>query len=249
MAFLLQNRIALITGGSKKLGSAIAWNLAKNGARVIINYRHSEKEAKQLVSCLIDNGFQASSVYADITKPKEIKSMIEKIGVDFGSIDILINNVGPWTEYGLNELDPDQYDEIMDANVKGSLYCSQFTFPFMKLKRWGRIINISATSCFYRNHSVYGLAKNAINVLTQSLAIEFAPYVTVNAIAPGLIEDPSLLESETQKVRDVTPLQRLPTFEEISHLILLMCGPEFDLVTGQVIAVDGGAHLQKSPWI
>lgn len=116
----------------------------------------------------------------------------------------------------------------------------------MKGKGWGRIINISAGSAFMRDHTVYGLAKNALNTLTEALALELAPEVTVNAIAPGMIDDPDVDEKMREASRKTTPTHRLVTYEEIARMVALLCSPDFANITGQVIHMDGGQSIPRA---
>jgi NAD(P)-dependent dehydrogenase (short-subunit alcohol dehydrogenase family) len=115
----------------------------------------------------------------------------------------------------------------------------------MKAQGWGRVVSISAGSAFVRNHSVYGLAKSALLALTGSLALEFAPQVTVNAVAPGLIDDPEVPAWLKEAVEKDTPLHRLVTYQEVADMVCLLCTPEFDTVTGQVILMDGGQTIPR----
>ena len=133
----------------------------------------------------------------------------------------------------------------MNTNLKAAYYASQLAFRFMKTQGWGRVVSISAGSAFVRNHSVYGLAKNALLVLTEALALDFAPHVTVNAVAPGLIDDPSVPEGTKDAAKQDTPLRRLVTYPQVADMVCLLCSPAFDTVTGQVIVMDGGQTIPR----
>ncbi len=133
----------------------------------------------------------------------------------------------------------------MDTNLKAAYYASQLAFQSMQVRGWGRVVSVSAGSAFVRNHSVYGLAKSALLTLTESLALEFAPQVTVNAVAPGLIDDPDVPVEIREIARRDTPLHRLVTYQEVADMVCLLCSPAFDAVTGQVILMDGGQTIPR----
>jgi 3-oxoacyl-[acyl-carrier protein] reductase len=241
----LDQRVALVTGASRKLGATIATALVRQGARVVVNYHSSAAEADVLIQALRSEGSDAVAIQADISDANSIARMIGKTLDMFGRLDILVNNVGPYTDIPLASLPLDEWDWIMNTNLKAAYYASQLAFQSMKIQGWGRIVSISATSAFVRNHSVYGLAKNAILTLTESLALEFAPRITVNAVAPGLIDDPTVPTEIKEKVLKDTPLHQLVTYQQVAEMVCLLCSPAFDTVTGQVIIMDGGQVIPR----
>jgi NAD(P)-dependent dehydrogenase (short-subunit alcohol dehydrogenase family) len=236
----LTGRTALITGSALRLGDRIAQHLSANGAS---NYYRSHEAALLLVDRLRCEGRQAIAVQADITKEDPISYMTQEVFAIFGSIDILVHNAGPYTETPLMALPVDVWDTIVDTNLKGAFLTAKAVHVGMRERGWGRIINISAGSAFVRNHTVYGLAKTALNTLTETLALELAPEVTVNAIAPGMIDDPDVDAKAREEARITTPTLRLVTYEEIARMVSLVCSPDFVNITGQVICMDGGKSL------
>lgn len=241
----LDQRVALVTGASRKLGATIATELVRQGARVVVNYHSSATEANALTQALRGEGGEAVAIQGDVSDANSIAGLIDKTLDTFGTLDILVNNVGPYTDIPLATLPLDEWDWIMNTNLRAAYYASQLAFQSMKTQGWGRILSISATSAFVRNHSVYGLAKNAVLTLTESLALDFAPQVTVNAVAPGLIDDPTVPTKIKDTVLQDTPLHQLVTYQQVAEMVCLLCSPAFDMVTGQVIIMDGGQAIPR----
>ena len=241
----LDRRVALVTGASRKLGAVIATALSHKGTRVVVNYNTSIAAAEDLVQALRGEGGEAIAIQGDVSDPLAIARLVDQTLETFGGLDILVNNTGPYTDASLADLPPDQWDWIMDTNLKAAYYASQLAYRYMRDQGWGRVVSISAGSAFVRNHSVYGLAKSALLALTESLALEFAPQVTVNAVAPGLIDDPEVPAGIKEIARQDTPLHRLVTYQEVANMVCLLCSPVFDTVTGQVIIMDGGQTIPR----
>jgi 3-oxoacyl-[acyl-carrier protein] reductase len=241
----LDRRVALVTGASRKLGAAIATTLCKRRVRVVVNYNSSFPAAEALVQSLREEGGEAIALQGDVSDPQAIDRLVEQTLETYGGLHILVNNAGPYTDIPLAHLPLDQWNWIMDTNLRAAYYASQLAFRSMQTQGWGRVVSISAGSAFVRNHSVYGLAKNALLALTENLALEFAPLVTVHTVAPGLIDDPEVPSAIKKAVINDTPLRKLVTSEEVAEMVLLLCSPAFDSVTGQVIVMDGGQTLPR----
>jgi NAD(P)-dependent dehydrogenase (short-subunit alcohol dehydrogenase family) len=241
----LDYRVALVTGASRKLGAIIATALVRQGAQVVVNYNTSAAEADALIQAMRGEGGDAVAIQGDVSDANSIARLIDKTLDMYGTLDILVNNAGPYIDTPFARLPPSEWDWILNTNLKAAYYTSQLAFQSMKTKGWGRIVSISATSALVRNHSVYGLAKNALLTLTESLALDFAPQVTVNAVAPGLIDDPTVpTEIKNTVIRD-TPLHLLVTYQQVADMVCLLCSPAFDIVTGQVIVMDGGQAIPR----
>ncbi len=248
---LLEHKVALVTGASRNLGPVIVGELASAGAAVALNCLPSdEEEAGQTVAELGDRGGGIEVFPADISQAIEVREMGETILERFGHMDILVHCAGPWCDTPFVELPEADWDRIMDTNLKGAYLTSQIAVPSMKDRGWGRIVVISAGSAFIRTHSVYGLAKAGIIDFVESLAVQVAPEVTANVIAPGQIQesteifdiDPTFVE----RAIDYTPLGRLVTRKEIAEMILLICtSPTMRSITGQTFVMDGGWSLHK----
>lgn len=167
-----------------------------------------------------------------------------------GPIDVLVNNTGPYGMTPFTEMGEDEWDRVWDGNAKATYLVTRSVVAGMRASGWGRIVNISAVSAFVRNRSIYGLAKAAVGVLTEELALELAPEITVNAIAPGQILESlddlgEFAAGWAEEVTARTPAGRLATRAEVAEVVYLLCTPAFDLVTGSVIPVDGGLRLPR----
>jgi 3-oxoacyl-[acyl-carrier protein] reductase len=210
----------------------------------------AESELRKLARAMQEQGARVTIVIADVCRRNQLEDMVTEVQRDLGIVDILVNGVGPAALERFMELPEEKWDRIMDANLKAVYRLAQLVAPGMKEKGWGRIINFSAGSADYRNASVYALAKNALRFLTQSLALELGPAITVNAISPGQIEestpelsalDPTLAD----RVREHTPTGRLVSRREIARMVVLICSPVFDSVTGETIRMDGGWSIPR----
>lgn len=167
-----------------------------------------------------------------------------------GQIDILVNNVGPFSMVPFADLDEDEWDRILGANLKAAYVCTQVVIPGIRRSGWGRIVNISAGSAFIRNHSIYTLAKDSLVTLTEQLALELGPEITVNAVAPGQIAESAEGVAEidptfVDRAIEHTPLKRLVTRGEVAEVVSLFCDPIFDMVTGVTIPIDGGWRMSR----
>ena len=240
----LDGRVALVTASSRYTGPVIAATLARAGTSTAIHYYHSQDEAEALVQELRAEGLEASAFGADGRQPAELRRMAGEVTERYGGVDILVNNLGPYADTPFLELPEEQWDWILDTTLKAPYVLVQELAPGMVERGWGRIINISAASAFIRSHSIHGLAKAALIHLTEALAVELAPHVTVNAIAPGQIEDSELIDEidpdYKRILREESPLGRLVTRAEIAEVILQLCAGPFASVTGQTLRLDAG---------
>jgi NAD(P)-dependent dehydrogenase (short-subunit alcohol dehydrogenase family) len=186
----LAGKAVLVTGASRSLGAVIAQQLADLGATVGIGYYASFADADELAERLTaGTGREHVALAADLRDRDGVRVLLEQAHERLGRVDILVNNVGPFTLTPLKELAEEEWDTVWDVNVKAAWLASQLVAPAMRNAGWGRIVNISASFHVLRDHSIYALAKRAMIVLTQQLAVELAPEVTVNAIAPGQIAE------------------------------------------------------------
>jgi NAD(P)-dependent dehydrogenase (short-subunit alcohol dehydrogenase family) len=248
----LENRRALVTGASRNLGSAIADRLARAGMSIAVNYHTSRSAAEELVARLCaDTGGSHVAVPGDMTNADHVDSAVSQaMTVLGGPIDVLVNNTGPYGMTPFAEMGEDEWDRVWDGNAKATYLVTRSVVAGMRASGWGRIVNISAVSAFVRNRSIYGLAKAAVGVLTEELALELAPEITVNAVAPGQILESlddlgEFAAGWAEEVTARTPAGRLATRAEVAEVVYLLCTPAFDLVTGSVIPVDGGLRLPR----
>lgn len=247
----LTGRSALVTAGTRSLGATICRALAENGANVVVNFRTSEEAAHDLVAELGALGPGSHlAVGADVADPDSARRAVELAAAQVGGVDILVNNAGPYNSTPYLDLKPEDWDRVLDTNVAAIHHLTRVVAPGMRRRGWGRIVNISAVSAHVRNRSVYGLAKSSVEVLTEQLALELGPEVTVNALAPGQIqeslEEMALINATwAREATARTPLRRLATRSQVAELVVLLCGPTFDSVTGVTVPVDGGLRLPR----
>ena len=242
--FSLEGRVCLVTGGSRTLGASIARTLAACGADVAVNYNQSADAARDLCEELRALGSSAEPVHADVGDPAQASRMVAEVWDRFGRIDVLVNNAGPYVDDTYLELDVADFDHVMEANVRATYVVTREAGARMKEKGSGCVVNIAATSAFGSVHSVYGLAKAGVVHLTRQLALELAPEVRVNCLAPGLISDNEGMDpAKAGEVVEGTPLGRLVSRAEIAEALHLLCGPAFGSVTGQTILMDGGHSI------
>lgn len=251
MARHLDGKTALVTGSSRNLGAAIARALAGRGARVIVTFHQSEDAARALAEELRpDWGTDHVVVRGDLSTPSGTAALLDRVLTEVERVDVLVNNAGPFSMEPFAELDVDEWNRIWDANVTATYLATQRLVAGMREQGWGRIVNVSAGSAYIRNHSIYTLAKSALITLTEQLALELAPEITVNAVAPGQLAesakdiaefDPTFVE----RAIDWTPTRRLVRRAEVAEIVAEMCGPLFDSVTGVTIPVDGGWRLPR----
>jgi NAD(P)-dependent dehydrogenase (short-subunit alcohol dehydrogenase family) len=247
---VLEGHRALVTGASRNLGAEIARRLANAGAVVAVNYRSSDAEASTVVDSLdpVSHGSHAK-VRGDVADPEAAEHIAaEARSLLGGAVDILINNAGPYAAAPFIELDESDFDRVWNANTRATYLMTRAVAPSMRTAGWGRVVNLSASSAFVRNRSIYTLANASIMTLTEELAVELAPQITVNALAPGQIQE-SLDELRehvpewADEVVRATPRGRLATRRDIADLAVLLCSPVFDAVTGITLPVDGGLRL------
>lgn len=243
---LLANQVCLVTGASRTLGAAIARRMAAEGARVVVNYHNSAEAAHALCAELNAAGGAAAAIQADVSKPDQAERLVAAAWQQLGPIDILVNNVGPYVDTPFLEMPADDFDRILAGNIRATFLMSQAVGRKMKARGRGVIVNIAATDSYHRSHSVYGLAKSGVIHLTEAFALELAPEVRVNALAPDLIADNEGMEADfvAQSIAG-TPSGRLVTRAEVAGMAVLLCTAAFDSVTGQTVAMDGGRRLPR----
>lgn len=249
----LDGRNALVTGAYRHLGAITAETLARYGANVIINdldTPESAAEGEKVLDRIRAHGVRTAAIPADMTKSAEVRQLCRQARENLERIDIVVNNVGPFNMDPYVELKEEMWDLVMDANLKAIYLTTQELAQQMRTNGWGRIVNMCAGSAFVRNHGVYTLAKAGVQVITEELALELGPEITVNAIAPGQIReslpdihqfDPTFGERYTARA----PAKRLVTRGEIGNIIALICTSPFDTMTGMTLRIDGGAEIPR----
>lgn len=243
----LDGKTAIVTGSGQGIGRAIALALAKEGADVVINVRKSVQRAKAVADEVRALGRRALVMRADVSKKGEVDQMVKKTLEEFGKVDILVNNAGISARAPIEELSEEDWDRVMNVNLKGAFLCSVAAGKEMiKLKR-GNIINIVAASGHrsYPLAGAFGPSKAAVISLTKQLAMEWAKYnIRVNGVSPGPIWSPqteSMLKDEKTRERiKKIPMGRIGRPEEIADVAVFLASEDSSYITGQVIIVDGG---------
>ncbi|HHV46520.1 MAG TPA: 3-oxoacyl-[acyl-carrier-protein] reductase [Tissierellia bacterium] len=242
----LAGKNALVTGGSRGIGKAIAVELAKNGVNVAITFVNNEDLAERTVDEIKKHGVRALAVRADVSREEDVLNMAKTVKENLGSIDILVNNAGITRDNLLMRMDTEDWDKVIDTNLKGTYLCTKSVIRDMIKKKSGKIINIASVAGVAGNfgQTNYSASKAGIIGFTKSLAKEVASRgINVNAVAPGLIEtDMTLALKEDTKnslVKNI-PMGRLGTVQDIANIVVFLASEKSDYITGQVINVDGG---------
>jgi 3-oxoacyl-[acyl-carrier protein] reductase len=239
----LNHRVALVTGGSRGIGRAIALALAEAGAAVAVNYRERGSEAGAVVDAIQRGGGRGGAVGADVSQGGAVRSMIRDIEARLGPIDVLVNNAGMAAARGLDDITEDDFDRTIAVNLTSAFLCTQAVLPGMRARQWGRIINISSVGARMGSGSVsvaYAAAKAGLEGLTRAYALRLAREgVTVNAVAPGLVDTEMGKPLMEAGVAERIPVGRPGTGEEIAEVALVLVRNGY--MTGQTIAVNGGS--------
>ena len=243
---LLDGKIALVTGGSRGIGRAIAIELAKEGASVAINYAGNVKAAEEVKSIIESMGGKAIIIQADVSDEKAAGEMVEKVVAEFDKIDILVNNAGITRDNLFIRMKSEDWNAVINTNLNSMFNCAKVASKYMMKKRTGKIINMTSVSGIMGNigQTNYSAAKAGVIGFTKSLARELASRgITVNAVAPGFIEtDMTAVMPEKVKEQVVTsiPLGKMGKPEDIANAVLFLASDKASYITGQVVKVDGG---------
>ena len=239
----LEGKVALVTGSAKRIGRSVALRLASEGADVIVNYRSSKSEADQVVSQITALGRRAKAVQADVAKRDDVTAMFALVEKEFGRLDILVNNAGMFFPAKFEELTEEQWDRILDTNLKSQFLCSQAAAPLLRRGGRGRIINFASLGGLlaWPAYTHYCVSKAGVIMLTRCLARALAPDITVNAIAPGTISFPGDAPELAEDFIRRAPLQKTGTAKDIDDAVVFLAQSAF--ITGQVMVVDGGRTL------
>jgi NAD(P)-dependent dehydrogenase (short-subunit alcohol dehydrogenase family) len=213
-----------------------------------VHCRRALADAESFAARIEEAGGSAAVFAADLADPAAVASLIPQVTTRLGEISVLVNNAGPYADAPFRSLSLADWNIVMTVNVIAAYRLAQGAIAGMERMGWGRIINLGATSAYARSHSVYGLAKAALLHLTECLALEFAPLVTVNAIVPGQIASARTDTMKTYKAAAIaeTPLARLVTEQEVARMAALLCTQDFSSMTGRSIVMDGGRSLPRT---
>ncbi len=243
---MLNGKIAVVTGASRGIGKAIAMELAVNGATVVLNYNGSESCAKEVLAGIEIRGGKGWLYQCNVADFQECETFFQAVVKEFGRIDILVNNAGITRDGLLMRMSEEDYDMVLDTNLKGTFHCMRFVNRTMLKQRSGRIINISSVSGVVGNagQANYSASKAGVIGLTKAVAREVASRgITVNAIAPGFIETEMtavLNQDVREKAEAQIPLGRFGEVQDIANMVSYLASDKAKYITGQVIHVDGG---------
>jgi 3-oxoacyl-[acyl-carrier protein] reductase len=240
----------LITGAGRGLGQQLALDFAREGANVTVNYSSSAEAAEETVARIRKTNGQATACHADIACAEDVSAMVEEVVTTYGGVDILINSAGLSIDAPFLELSENDWDQVMGVNLKGPFLLSQAVGRYMVAAGHGRIVNISANTAIQARigNANYTASKAGLNMLTQSMALELGPQVSVNCVALGFVDSPIVRElftpEQIEQAKDDVPLKRMTTYEETSAFVMMLASDTASFMTGQTIPFDGGKVMR-----
>ncbi|GLO65960.1 MULTISPECIES: 3-oxoacyl-[acyl-carrier-protein] reductase [Oceanobacillus] len=243
---MLQGKNAIVTGASRGIGRSIALELAKQGANVVVNYAGSEAKAEEVVQEAISFGVRSFKVQTDISNESEVKEMMKSVTNELGSIDILVNNAGITKDNLLMRMKEDEFDQVVQTNLKGTFLCTKAVTRQMMKQKSGRIINVASIVGVSGNpgQANYVAAKAGVIGLTKTTAKELASRnILVNAVAPGFISTDMtdrLSEEQQDSLLNLVPLERFGKPEDVARVVRFLATEDANYITGQTIHIDGG---------
>ena len=244
-----ENKIVLVTGAGRGIGASIAKRFASEGAEVIVNYSGNDEAAQKTVDEITATGGQAQKYKCSMNDSDSVKVMIDEIIKKFGRIDILVNNAGITKDGLMLRMTDEDFDRVIDVNLKGTFNCTKYVSKYMLKQKSGKIINISSVVGLSGNAGQvnYSASKAGIIGITKSAAKELSSRgITVNAVAPGYVDTDMtkvLSDNIRNEILKNIPLQRMGNVEDISNCVAFLASEDASYITGQVISVDGGMHI------
>jgi 3-oxoacyl-[acyl-carrier protein] reductase len=243
----LKGQVALVTGASRGIGAAIACRLARCGVRVGVNYHTNKEAAQQVVEIITGFGGEAMPVAADVAQEQAARAAVEQVIERWGQVNVLVNNAGITRDRLLVRMTLEDWDQVLDIDLRGAFLCTKYVMPHLIRQRQGRIINISSVVGIGGNpgQANYAAAKAGLIGFTKAVAREVASRnITVNALAPGFIDTGGMVgqlsEEARQQILSRIPLGRFGTGEEVAEAVAFLCSKGAGYITGQVLTIDGG---------
>lgn len=246
---MLKDKIAIVTGASRGIGRETALTLASYGAVVIINYNGSKEKAEEVAGEILASGGRAKVIQGNVADSESMKQMMNDVKKEFGRIDILVNNAGITKDGLLMGMKEEDFDAVIDTNLRGAFLCMKHVIRIMMKQRYGRIINMSSVAGVMGNAGQvnYSASKAGLIGMTKSLAREVGSRgITVNAVAPGLIDTEMtkiLSDGIKESMMETIPLKRMGQPKDIAETVAFLASDRASYITGQVISVDGGMHM------
>src|SRR5450432_368373 len=245
----LTGKIALVTGSSQGIGRATAQRLGQSGADIVINYRSNAGAAQEVKAHIESMGRRCIAVQADVSNEEEVAHLFAEAQSSLGPIAILVNNAGTTRDKLILQMSLNDFEHVMDINLRAAFLCTKAALRGMMKARWGRIVNVASVAGLLGNagQANYSSSKAAIIALTLSTAREMASRnITANAVAPGFVPTEltsTVTEQQRKFMLDTTPLNRFGTVDEVATAINFFCSPEASYITGQILAIDGGLSM------
>jgi 3-oxoacyl-[acyl-carrier protein] reductase len=245
----LSGRVAIVTGGSRGIGQAIVLKLVSAGASVVIGGISDTSRTHSLVLEAGGSEVRLLSIKTDVTKVEEVNRLVKSTIDHFGKVDVLVNNAGINRDALLLRMKDDDWDAVLDTNLKGAFLCTRAVLVHMVRSRWGRIVNISSVVGLIGNpgQANYSAAKAGLIGLTKTTAREVASRgITVNAVAPGFIDTDmtrGLSDQVKERLQGLIPQKRFGTPEDVAHVVAFLTSPKSSYITGQVVGVNGGMFM------
>jgi pteridine reductase len=242
----LKGKVALVTGGGRRVGRVLAETLGRHGATVAVHFNESQLGAAEVAREIVGAGGRAKAIGADLEQPRGPADLVAAVISEFGGLDVLVNSAAIMVKTSFGEVSVEDWDRMFAINLRAPFFLSQAAAPHLR-KAKGIIVNIADMAGFetWGGYIPHGISKGGVVKMTRGLASALAPDVRVNAIAPGNVLPPvGWTEKEADRLNDTTPLRRWGTPDDVAKAMLFLI--ESDYITGETIVVDGGRHIRVS---